>query len=151
MIKAILYLILLCLTGCVTTNEIYYIIRPSSETAPSSGNNLKCSRDAECMDTNLTLSQFVNNSGNYLTNNTRRVLSPGNYTLDLEFIVENVDSFSMISPTWFVYPPLSKAVVICGHNARLGFINVSVVTVSSLTFTGSFNNYTWHLSIKISN
>ena len=100
------YISLLCLTGCVTTNEIYYIIRPLSETAPISGHNLKCSSDAECVDTNLTLSQFVNNSGDYLTNNTRLVLSPGNYTLDLEFIVENVDSFLMISSTWSGYPPL---------------------------------------------
>ena len=31
--------------------------------------------------------------------------------------------------------------MICNRDARLGFINVSTVTVSGLTFTGCFNNY----------
>ena len=31
--------------------------------------------------------------------------------------------------------------MIYDRNARFGYINVSVVTVSGLTFTGCFNNY----------
>ena len=89
------------------------------------------------MDNDLTLSQFVNNSGNYLTNDTTLILSPRNYSLELELIVENIRSFSM-----FACPGTSsKAVITCGQNARFEFRNVSTVTMSGLEFVGCFENY----------
>ena len=88
------------------------------------------------MDNELILSQFVNNSSNYLTSDTILSFSNGNYSLKSELVIKNVHSFSM-----FVWPPSSsKAVITCGHNARFEFRNVSIVTVSGLEFVGCFEN-----------
>ena len=88
------------------------------------------------MDNELILSQFVNNSSNYLTRDTCLSFSNGNYSLKSELVIENVHSFSM-----FAWPPSSsKAVITCGHNARFEFRNVSIVTVSGLEFVGCFEN-----------
>ena len=40
------------------------------------------------MDNELTLSQFVDNSSDYLTNDTILIFSPGNYSLELELVVK---------------------------------------------------------------
>ena len=91
------------------------------------------------MDNDLTLSQFINNSSesDYLKSNTRLIISPGNYSLESELVIENVHSFSMC-----VWPgSSSKAVITCDHNARFEFRNVSTVTVSGLEFVGCFENH----------
>ena len=87
---------------------------------------------------NLTLSQFVENSRHYLTSETTLILSPGYHGLESELITENVCSFSM-----FVWPgSSSKAVITChGQNARLEFSNISTVTVSGLEFVGCFESH----------
>ena len=127
-----LYLILLCL-GTAVASEAQYIIRPSQSQGYCCD---QCSTNAESMNNSLTLSQFVNNSINYLTSNTTLILSPGNYTLESELIVENVHSFSM-----FAWPSLSsKVVIVCDHNARFEFSNVSIVTISGLELVGCFEN-----------
>ena len=84
MTKIVLYLILLCLgTGAVVASEVYYIIKPSQ-----SQNNCshRCNNNAEfesdSVDNSLTLSQFINNSINYLTNDTRLIFSSGNYSME---------------------------------------------------------------------
>ena len=69
----------------------------------------------------LTLTQFIYNSSNFLTNDTQLIFAPGNYSLDSEILVENVHSFSMSVEPIF----LSKAVIICDHNARFEFRNIS--------------------------
>ena len=71
--------------------------------------------------TDLSLSQFINNLSDYLTNETTLIFSPGNHGLESELTVENVHSFSM-----FMWPgSSSKAVITChGHNARFEFSNV---------------------------
>ena len=90
-------------------------------------------------DIDLTLSQFVNKSSIYLTNDTalNQIFSPGNYSLESELIIENVQLFSMYG--WSI--SLSKAVITCGDNARFEFRNVGIVTVSGLEFVGCFENY----------
>ena len=135
MTKTFLYLIHLCLSTIVAS-EVEYIIRPSHDQSQSCSD--RCS-DAESVDNCLTLSQFVNNSIDYLTNDTiaRLIFSPGNYSLESELIIENVHSFSM-----FAWPSFSsKAVIICDHNARFVFGNISIVTVSGLEFVGCLQNH----------
>ena len=135
MTKTFLYLIHLCLSTIVVS-EVEYIIRPSHDQSQSCSD--RCS-DAESVDNCLTLSQFVNNSIDYLTNDTiaRLIFSPGNYSLESELIIENVHSFSM-----FAWPSFSsKAVIICDHNASFVFGNISIVTVSGLEFVGCLENH----------
>ena len=119
--------------GTAVASEAQYIIRPSRSQGYCCD---QCSTNADSMNNSLTLSQFVNNSIDYLANDTALILSPGNYRFDSELVVENVHSFSM-----FAWPSLSsKAVIVCSHNARFEFSNVSIVTVSGLEFVGCFNN-----------
>ena len=121
--------VIACASECTS-----YIIRPSqSQSCPGD----QYSSAAACVDNELTLSQFVNNSSDYLTNDTTLIISPGNYKLESEFVVENIHSFSM-----FAWPTSSSKIVItCGHNARFAFRNISIVTVSGLEFVGCFENY----------
>ena len=102
------------------------IIRPSQS---QSCVDQRCSSKAEYVDDDLSLSQFVNNSINYLINDTRLIFLPGNYnSLESNLLVENIRSFSMSA--WPIVS--SKAVITgCGPNE---FRNVSIVTVSGLEF-----------------
>ena len=129
-------LILLCLgTVAAAAREAQYIIRPSQSQGYCCD---RCSTNADSMNNSLTLSQLINNSSHYLRNyETTLILSPGNYSLESELIVKNIHSFSMLA-----WPSLSsKAVIVCSHNARFEFSNVSIVTVSGLEFVGCFENY----------
>ena len=121
--------VIACASECTS-----YIIRPSqSQSCPGD----RYSSAAACVDNELTLSQFVNNSSDYLTNDSALIFSPGNYSLETELVVENVHSFSM-----FAWPASSSKIVItCGHNARFAFRNISIVTVSGLEFVGCFENH----------
>ena len=137
MAKLFLCLNLLCgLTTVIACKSecTSYVIRPSqSQRCPGD----RYSSAAACVDNELTLSQFVNNSSDYLTNDTTLIFSPGNYSLETEFVVENIHSFSM-----FAWPASSSKIVItCGHNARFAFRNISIVTVSGLEFVGCFENH----------
>ena len=127
-----LYLILLCL-GTIVASEVHYVIIIPSQLQTCGD---RCC-NAETVDNHLTLSQFVNNSNDYVMNDTRLIFSPGKYSLESELIIENVHLFSM-----FAWPSLSlKAVLVCGHNARFEFRNVSIVTVSGLEFVGCSQNH----------
>ena len=102
------------------------------------------------VDRHLTLPQFVNNSSDFLTNDTQLIFAPGNYSLESEILVENVHSFSMFVESIFS----SKAVIICDHNARFEFRNIDIVTVSGLDFVGCFENLVvsvGHFQIENSN
>ena len=123
-----LILLQLC-TATVATNEVQYIIRPSQSQSCTD----QCSK-SDCVSNDLTLSQFVNSSTSYLTNNTRLVFSLGNYSLESELLVENVHSFSMSA--W----PM-RATIICGENSRFEFRNISTVSVSGLEFVGCFETH----------
>ena len=119
----------------VVANEAQYnaiVIRPSQ-----SQSYVDQCNEADYVDDDLSLSQFVNNSINYLTNDTRLIFLPGNYSLESNLLVENIHSFSMSA--WTIYS--SKAVITCGPNARFEFRNVSIVTVSGLEFIECFENH----------
>ena len=132
MINTLIYLILLCL-GTAVESEVQYVIRPSQSQNCSD----RYSNTEYAEDHHLTLSQFVSNSSDYLTNDTTLIFSSGNWSLESELIVENVHSFSM-----FAWPSFSStAVIVCGHNARFEFRNVSIVTVSGLEFVGCLENH----------
>ena len=121
--------VIACASECTS-----YVIRPSQS---QSCLDDRYSRAAACVDNELTLSQFVNNSSDYLTNDTTLIISPGNYSLESELVVENVYSFSI-----FAWPATSSKIVItCGHNTRFAFRNISIVTVSGLEFVGCFENH----------
>ena len=138
MSKAFLCLALLCLGTIIIASEVHeqYVIRPSvSSQSPSCGDRSYCNEEYD--NHHLTLSQFVSNLSDYLTNDTRLIFSPGNYSLESDLIVENVHSFSVFAWLWYS----SKAVIVCDHNARFEFKNVSIVTVSGLEFIGCFENY----------
>ena len=116
---------LLCLASIVSS-ETYYINKtwqlPNNEDS----------------DNHLTLSQFINNSSAYLTNDTRLVFAGGNYSLESKLIVENVDTFFMSSET---IPTSRAARIICNHNARFDFRRVKRVTVSGFDFVGCSENH----------
>ena len=134
MAKLFLCLNLLCGLATIIANEVHYIIRPSQSQSCADPWSY-----ALCIDNDLTLSQFLDDSSFYLTNNSTLslIFSSGNYSLESELIVKNVHSFSM-----FAWPASSsKAVIICGQNARIEFRNVSIVTVSELEFIGCFENH----------
>ena len=138
MSKAFLCLALLCLGTIIIASEVreQYVIRPSvSSQSPSCGDRSYCNEEYD--NHHLTLSQLVSNLSDYLTNDTRLIFSPGNYSLESDLIVENVHSFSVFAWPWYS----SKAVIVCDHNARFEFRNVSIVTVNGLEFIGCFENY----------
>ena len=103
MTKTVFCVILLCV-ATTALSEVHYIIVPSQ--LPSYEERYS---NVACVDNDLTLSQFVQNSSNYLTNETRLTLSPGNYKLELKLIVENIHSFSMLA--W----PASASKKGCNH------------------------------------
>ena len=84
-------------------------------------------------DHHLTLSQFVNNSSDYLTNDTQLIFAPGNYSLESEILIENIRSFS-ISIEHNIFS--SRASIICDSNARFEFKNVSTVSLRGLDMIG---------------
>ena len=130
--KSFLCLIFL-LSGLTTVASVHYIIQPSQLQT--------CDYCMECDgldNSDLTLSQFVNNLSDYLVNDTilSAIFMPGKYSLESELSVEGVHSFSM-----YAWPgSSSKVVITCSHDARFEFKNVSTVTVSGLEFVGCFEN-----------
>ena len=92
MIRISSYPILLCLgvIAAASDSEAYYVIRTSESQFESCADRYS---SAACEDNDLTLSQFVDNSSNYLTDDTTLMFSPGSYSLESELIVENIHSF----------------------------------------------------------
>ena len=117
-------LTLMCLLN-VVKSEVYYI--------ESSSNGQCIGKSDHC----LTFSQYVRNSSVYLANDTSLIFSSGNHSLDTDFVVKNIHSFSM-----FVQPTLksSKAVIICDNNTRFEFRNASIVAMRGIEFVGCLEN-----------
>ena len=111
----------LCVLILVTTVKcgIYHLLPKQSDAC-----------NVDCHDC-LTLSQFVSNSSNYLTNNTTLIFAPGCHTMESELTVHNIHSFSMLAET----TPLTETEVICYGHAKFKFSNVSVVTMSNFKFS----------------
>ena len=126
----------MCLvTVKVIANEAQYnaiIIRSSQ-----SQSYVDQCNEADYVDNDLSLSQFIDNSINYLTNDTKLIFLPGNYSLESNLLVENIHSLSMSA--WPISS--SKTVITCGHNARFEFRNIGIVTVSGLEFIECFENH----------
>ena len=94
------------------------------------------SPDDPCNEIDLcvTLSQFANNSSDYLRTNTTLHFLPGEQHLNSMILVENVNTFYMSSCD-------SNVTIVCNHSsARFEFHNVSVVRISGLTFIGCAGN-----------
>ena len=123
-----LSIIYFCL-GATIGSEVHYTIRSSQSQSCDDQNS-----SATCLENGVTLSHFVNNLSDYLTNDTILFFSSGNYNLESNLTVEDVHSFSMLALPIFS----SKAVITCNHNARFEFRNVSTVTVSGLEFVKCF-------------
>ena len=110
------------LTISLSEGPGYYTVTPSSADP--------CNETEHC----LTLSQFVNNSSDYLRANTTLHFLQGEHSLDSTLLIENVDTFYMSSLD-------SNVTIVCNHSsARFEFNNVSVVHVSGLTFIGCTGN-----------
>jgi hypothetical protein len=131
--QMIKYLLLFIATIATSAEVQVYNVIPSSPQSRYYGNQCSVS---ECVNNTLTLSELIHNSSYYFTNDTRLIFSPGNHSLELDIIAENMHSFSM-----FAWPPSSKAVITCSDNARFTFRNVSFVTLSGLDFVGCFDNH----------
>ena len=110
----------LCTIDIITSESDVYHLTPS----PSVSCNEDCSRSYEC----LTLSQFVNNSNHYLTNDTVLIFAPGNHTIESDLYIQ---SFSMFAESIRL---LSKSMIICYHGTRFEFSNVSIVTMTGFEF-----------------
>ena len=82
----------------------------------------------------VTLSQFANNSSDYLRMNTTLHFLPGKQHLDSMILVENVNTFYMSSRD-------GNVTIVCNHSSpRFEFHNVSVVHISGLTIIGCAGN-----------
>ena len=133
--KSFLCLILLLnMSGLTTAVFASYIIQPS-QLLQTYDYRMECD---DLDNSDLTLSQFVDNLSDYLENDTTLslIFLPGKYSLESDLIIENVHSFSM-----HAWPgSSSKVEITCGHKARFEFSNVSTVTISGLEFIGCFQN-----------
>ena len=128
-------LFLLCGSAILVASERHYIIQHSL--AQSCADRHSNATFCEDNDLRLILSQFISNPSKYLSNDTTLIFPSGYYSLESEFIIKDVQSFSM-----FAWPgSSSKAVIMCaGHNARFEFRNVSTVTLNGLEFNTLNNN-----------
>ena len=132
-------LLLLCIARCITTtvaSETCYIVGPSLSQSQHWSSDV--SNNSNSQENRLLFSQFTANASDYLTSDTRLLFLPGNYSLKSELIIENVRSFSM----WVWPNSLSKVVIIlCSHNARFEFKNVSTITMNGFKFIRCFQNH----------
>ena len=96
------------------------------------------SPDDPCNETDLekclTISQFANNSNDYLMMNTTLHFLPGKQHLDSMILVENVNTLYMSSRD-------GNVTIVCNHSSpKFEFHNVSVVHISGLTIIGCAGN-----------
>ena len=116
------FVLLLLVCSGLVSSEVYHIQSSPSDSCPAE----------PC----LTLSQFANNSSNYVSINTTLLFLPGNHSLESELLVTNISMASMISR----FTNASSTVITCNHLGRLDIAHVSVVYISGLTFVGCAGN-----------
>ena len=87
----------------------------------------------------ITLSQFVNNSSDYLSENTTLHFLQGEHSLESTLFINNIDTFYVSSQD-------SNVTIVCNHSSWFEFNNVSVVHISGLTFIGCTGNRFTHIS-----
>ena len=90
-----------------------------------------------------TLSEYANNTDEYVNESTTFVFLPGNHDLDTDFKLSNVSSLVLISNESSL-PVLSSKVVCTNTPATVAIANVSNLLIRSLEFTcfGGNNNNT---------
>ena len=111
-----------------TAQESYYYVKPTANTS--------CPANP-C----LTLSEYVQQSDQYLTSNATMVFLPGTHTLENDFVVADVASFRLLGdPTSL---PEITTKVTCSSPVGFIFDRVLQLEISGLTITGCGSlNYT---------
>ena len=101
-----------------------------------------------CTKSLITLSQFANNSTNYINSNTTLFMYGGNHSLQAPgIVINNYTNFSMIS----VNDSHSGARIFCSKNTNLIISNTGSVHISDVTFIGCSSNqvrFVKHLTIE---
>ena len=114
--------VILCLTYlpviCMSS-KVHHYIKPSESPCPYA--------DPSC----LTLEQVSENISQYSNSNTSLTLEilPGNHSLSSSMFIQNITFLKLFSQTKNVY-------IICTDLARFGFMNVTTVEFTNLTFHG---------------
>ena len=105
--------------GLVVAQSVTHYIVPST--------NQPCPSDS-C----LTLSQFCANPNGFLQRNTTLIFQPGNYTIDRDFAITEIQTFSMIIDD--SSRAESKVEITCNGYASMSFSAVDHVYISGLNF-----------------
>ena len=104
-------------------SDVYHITPSASDPCPT--------------ETCLTLSQFADNSTNFLNStNTTLIFLPGNHNLESQILFANVSNISMLTMSSLS----SNSVITCGHDASFKFVSVNGVYVGGLKFVGCAGN-----------
>ena len=112
-----------------SVTQVYYITPSSSDPCPAE----------PC----LTLSQFANNSNNYVNSNTTLIFLSGKHRLELELLVDNTTELSILFNS--MNSTDTHAVIVCQLHTMFVVENVDVVHISGLTFVGCAENGVKHV------
>ena len=117
---------------------LFTILAINIDSAVSSGENLNseyhtvihsqgdpCNEIEHC----LTLSQFVNNISDYLSENMTLNFLPGEHNLDSAQLIKNINSFYMSSLD-------TNVTIACSHSGNFEFGNISTIHIRGLIFIG---------------
>ena len=114
-------LLLLTTMVCTAACKVYYVI-PTQE---------KSCEDKPC----ITLTQFASNYSLYIdTTNTTLVLQPGNHMLSADLMISNISQFAVVSYS------SNMPIVTCSKSATTGFLNITLVHIRGIKFTGCGRN-----------
>ena len=112
-------LLLLPLFSQCATQESYYYVKPTTDTS--------CPTESDHC---LTLSEYVQQSDEYLTSNATMVFLPGTHTLDDHFHVHNITTFRLLGNS--TLPPQ----VVCSSPLCFTFDGLQLLEISNLAITG---------------
>ena len=87
----------------------------------------------------LTLSQFAQNSSNWLSSNTTLIFLAGNHTLNIEIFISNISNFSMLKDSTSG-EGTHDVVVICQDQAHFIFDCANELWITGLKFIGCGSN-----------
>ena len=110
-------LLLLPILSLCTAQESYYYVKPTTDTP--------CPADP-C----LTLSEYVQQSEQYLKSNATMVFLPGTHTLDDHFYVRNVSTFRLLGNSTL------RPQVVCSNPFCFTFDGLQLLEISNLAITG---------------
>ena len=117
-------LVLLRLT--FTSGETYYALPTTSIPCPEEG--VPC----------FTLSQYASKSStDYFASNTTLLLLPGNHSLDLVFLIREIESLSIVTSNMTTH---SDTMITCNQAAMFVIENIGLVSIRGLTLFGCVSN-----------